>query len=361
MGKLSDKLLLKPEDFESSLRGMEVEGVFNPAAIRLPNGDIMLYVRVAEGPIKRKHLGSPMIVSKDQSHYKYRLNRRLKREILEKKGNVLYLRDGVCRLLNLSHLRKVILDKNGFNIKKIYQKPFFTGMPHDGNLGVEDPRLTKIGRKYLMTYVAVSSYEGASTALAISKNLKSWKREGIIFREQNKDVVIFPEKINGMYVALHRPEGFFSFSKPSIWISYSKDLTFWGEDKSIVHPRRNSWDERRIGSGCPPIKTNEGWLEIYHGIGGRGERGVYSAGAFLMDLKNPEKILARTPKTEPLMKPGKKYERKGFINNVVFPTGIVRDLNDKDLLIYSGGADSIISVRRMSIKHILNSMTHHSG
>ena len=78
---------------------------------------------------------------------------------------------------------------------------------------------------------------------------------------------------------------------------------------------------------------------------------------FLMDLKNPEKILARTPKTEPLMRPNKQYEKKGFINNVVFPTGIVPDLNGKDVLIYSGGADSIISVKKMSLKHILNSMS----
>ena len=352
------KLLLKPEDFKSSLRGMDVEGAFNPAAIRLPNKKIMLYVRVAEGPRKLKRLGSPIIVSKERYKYKYKIERKLKREILARKGNVLYLRDGVCRLLNLSHFRKVVLNKNGFDVEKIGKRPAFTGLPHDGNLGVEDARIVKVRGKYLMTYVTVSSYEGASTSLAISENLTNWKREGIIFREQNKDVVIFPEKIKGRYVALHRPEGFFSFSKPSVWISYSKDLTYWGEDKSLFHPRSKSWENERIGAGPPPIKTKEGWLVIYHGLKGEGERRKYNAGAVLLSLKNPEKILARTPKTEPLMTPNKSYQKKGYINNVVFPTGIVRDLNEKDLLIYSGGADSITSVEKMPIKKILNSMTY---
>ena len=351
------KLLLKPEDFTPSLKGMDVEGAFNPAAIRLPNKKIMLYVRIAEGPHKLRRYGSPIIVSKKKHKYKYKMEKRFRGEVLARKGNVLFLRDGVCRLLNLSHFRKVILNKNGFDVEKIGKNPAFTGLPHDGNLGVEDPRIIKIGGKYLMTYVTASSYEGVSTSLAISKDLENWRREGIIFRQQNKDVVIFPEKIKGKYVALHRPEGFFSFNKPSVWISYSKDLIYWGEDKALFYPRDESWERRRIGVGPPPIKTKEGWLVIYHGVRGEGEKRRYNAGAVLLSLKDPEKVLARTPKTEPLMKPNKAYEKKGYVNNVIFPTGLVRDLNGEDLLIYSGGADSITSVQKMPIKKILNSMT----
>ncbi len=353
--KYEDKLLLKPKDFKPSLRAVKIDGIFNPAAIRLPNREIMLYVRVAERPIRKGKRGCPIIVEKD----KYRFEKKTNYEILGQKENVIYLRDGICRLLNLSHFRKVILHKNGFEIKRINQRPVFTGLPSDGNLGVEDPRIVKIGKRYLMTYVSVSTDSGVSTSLAISEDLKSWHRQGIIFREQNKDVVLFPEKINGEYVALHRPEGFFSFNKPSIWISYSKDLIYWGRDRCIVHPRDNGWDNVRIGAGPPPIKTKKGWLVIYHGVGKEYGRRIYRVGSFLLDKKNPHKVIARTPKKKAFIEPVQPYEKKGYLGNVVFPTGAVLDLNGKDLLIYSGGADSIISVKKIPINDFLEHMEYY--
>ena len=198
--------------------------------------------------------------------------------------------------------------------------------------------------------------KGVSTSLAVSKNLEKWERKGIIFREQNKDVVLFNEKIKGKYVAFHRPEGFFEFSRPSIWISYSPDLVYWGREKSILQPRRDSWDSDRVGAGAPPIKTKKGWLLIYHGVRRKDDTTFYSAGAVLFDLKNPEKILARSPAKKPLIEPMKNYEKTGFMNNVIFPTGAIIDLKGKDLLIYCGGADSIVSVKKIRIDDILKSM-----
>ncbi len=351
----NEKLLLKSEDFKPSLRGVKIDGIFNPAAIRLPNKKIILYVRVAERPIRKGKRGCPIIVEKD----KYKFEEHTNYEILAQKENIIYLRDGVCRLLNLSHFRKVILNKDGFEIKKINQRPVFTGLPIESNLGVEDPRIVKIGKKYLMTYVSVSTENGVSTSLAVSEDLKNWRRQGIIFRKQNKDVVLFPEKINGEYVALHRPEGFFSFSKPAIWISYSKDLVYWGKEKSILYPREDSWDNMRIGAGSPPIKTKKGWLVIYHGVEGSFKKRVYRAGSFLLSLKNHEKVLARTPRNKAFIEPLKPYEKKGYLSNVVFPTGVVEDLNGKDLLVYSGGADSIISVKKIPIKSFLEHMEYY--
>ncbi len=350
-----DKLLLKPENFKPSLPRMKIDGIFNPAAIRLPNKKIQLYVRVAEKPIRKAKRGCPIIVAKD----KYKFEAKTNYEIIGQKENIMYLRDGICRLLNLSHFRKVVLNRDGFEIRRINQKPVFTGLPNDGNLGVEDPRIVKIGSKYLMTYISVSTDNGVSTSLAISKDLKTWHRKGIIFREQNKDVVLFPEKINGGYVALHRPEGFFKFNRPSIWISYSKDLIYWGKDKSIVHPREKGWDNLKIGVGPPPIKTRRGWLVIYHGIGSNYGKRIYRVGSFLLDKGNPEKVLARTPRTKAFIEPIQSYEKKGYLGSVVFPTGVVLDLNKKDLLIYSGGADSVISVKKIPIKDFLNHMRYY--
>ncbi len=350
---MKSKLLLKPGNIKSSFDNWKVKGIFNPAAIRLKNKKIMLIARVAEKPIEDKsEISCPYIST---SITDLRVEKIKNSDVMKKFQNGIILKDGTCRLTTISHLKPVILDESGFNVEKI-TNDVFTGTPKEGQYGVEDSHVIKLRKKYIMTYVTVSINEGVCTSLAISKDLKKWKRKGIIFREQNKDVVIFPEKIKNKYVALHRPEGGFEFSKPSIWISHSKDLIYWGKEKSIIRVRENAWDDLRIGAGCIPVKTKEGWLVIYHGVTNKNEKKLYQGGALLLDLKNPEKILARSPKNKPLIKPEEKYEKKGFMNNVVFPTGIVKDLNNKDLLIYSGGGDEVISVKKIGIKKILNHM-----
>jgi beta-1,2-mannobiose phosphorylase / 1,2-beta-oligomannan phosphorylase len=357
--KIIGKLLLTPKDLRPSFPDWTVMGALNPGAIRLPNKKIILFVRVAEQYHlhRGKLVHCPVITT--EKGFKTRKEDIKKANILKKEGNIIYLKNGSCRLTTFSHFRKIILNENGFDIEHIGERPIFTGTATEGQYGVEDSRITKIKDKYLLTYVAVSLNEGVSTSLAISKDLVNWNRKGIIFREQNKDVVIFPEKIKGKYVALHRPEGFFNFSKPSIWISYSPDLTYWGKERSIIQPRPGSWEQDRIGSGAPPIKTKRGWLVIYHGVKQRRDTKTYSAGAVLLGLKNPEKILARSPKNKPLFAPSAKHEKRGFISNVVFPTGAVMDQNRRDLLIYSGGADSVISVKKLKLNDILDHMEYY--
>ena len=356
------KLLLQPKDFKSSFKDWEVKGVLNPAAVRMPNKKILMYARVAEqfvGHKGKKQMTCPLMVS--QKEYKASYQKIKTRDIIRVgRWGEMYLKDGTCRLPTISHFKQVLISEDGFTIESIQDRPAFSGIPNESEYGIEDPRITKIGNKYYMTYVGVSINEGVSTYLAVSKNLEKWKRLGLIFRIQNKDVVLFPEKIKNKYVALHRPEGFFEFSKPNIWISYSPDLVYWGKEKSILQTRENAWDNVRIGSGCPPIKIKKGWLAIYHGvkekiIGDKTER-VYNGGAVILDYKNPEKVIARSGPKNPLIIPNNKYEQLGFINNVVFPTAAIPTLDGKNLLIYSGGADSIVSVREISLKDIFRNL-----
>ncbi len=357
--RIQDKLLLKPSDFKPSFIDWEIKGILNPAAIRLSDNKILLYVRVAESARQKGSMLTCPIMSSEKE-YSFAYQHIHKKDIVRMgRWGEMYLKDGSCRLPTISHFKKVILSKDGFYIEKIEQKPVFSGMPSDGDYGVEDARFTKIGKMYIMTYVSVSTNEGVSTSLAVSEDLERWERKGIVFREQNKDVVIFPEKIKGKYVALHRPEGFFAFSRPSIWISYSPDLIYWGREKSIMQPRKNAWDEERIGAGAPPIKTRKGWMEIYHGV--RKINGVttYSVGSVLLDLINPEKILGRSFANKPLIEPIKRYEKAGFMNNVIFPTGAVLDLNGKEILLYSGGADSVIGVKKIKMNDIFKSMEYY--
>jgi len=354
--KISSKILLTPKNLAPSFKGLHIDGIFNPGAIRLPDKRIMLMARVAESCAgsSGKWVKCPIICG--SGGYKVKAEKIAADQVIKRKANGIYLKGGLCRLKTLSHFKKIILSRDGMEVESIGAKPAFAGTASEGQFGVEDPRIARLKGAYAMSYVAVSLREGISTCLAVSKDLSKWQRKGIIFREQNKDVVFFPEKINGLFAALHRPEGNFRLSKPAVWISYSPDLIFWGKEKTILYPRDGGWESERIGAGTVPIRTKEGWLELYHGVKKTRNKRVYCAGAVLLGLKNPEKVVARSHNDAPLLYPSEEYEKKGFVENVVFPSGAVTDLNGKDLLIYCGGADRVISVKKVSLKEVLNSM-----
>ena len=354
---IEGKLLLKPEEFKPSFDKWKVVGILNPGVVRAKNKKIVMYIRVSEeAGYKHKNLIKCPIMA-DKNNYKEKYENVKKKDVVKRgRWGEIYLKDGSCRLPHISHFKKITLDKGGMEIENIDPRPAFTGHPGEGEYGVEDARITKIKNKYYMTYVGVSARDGVSSYLAVSKDLNKWKRLGLIFREQNKDVMLFPEKINGNYFALNRPEATFEFTKPSIWLSQSKDLIYWGKDMCLMRPRPKGWDRDRLGGGAPPIKTKKGWLMIYHGVKDLESGSKYFGGAALLDLKDPRKVLMRSPEDKPLLEPGYTFEKHGFMNNVVFPTGVIEDLDKKHVMIYSGGADSIISVRRMEIADIFKHM-----
>jgi predicted GH43/DUF377 family glycosyl hydrolase len=351
-----EALLITPEMIKPSSKYLEVIGTINPAAIRGEDGKIILYLRVIER-LKiledEKYFYSPRMAGEDK--YELKIDRFEKKEVANHSELDIIFHDTTKRLTFVSHLRRVVLDETGFNILSIDKKPSFYGLSNDSELGVEDPRIVQIEGRYVMTYVSLSRRENISTSLAFSDDLKTWQRKGIIFGEQDKDVVIFPEKIKEKYVAFDRPEGNFQFTPPHIWIAYSDDLFSWGNLKSISLSKKGDEDYGRIGPGCPPIKTNKGWLLIYHTVTNEKDAFyVYSGCAALFDLKNPKKLLA---KSKPIILPNKEYELKLYQKKrVVFPTGVVVDKNGKDLLIYSGGRDVITSVRKMSLQKIMDSL-----
>jgi len=348
-------LLVTPKMIKPSSKKLKVIGTINPAAIRRSDGKIVLYVRVIER-VKiledEKYCYSPRMVG--ETKHKVKIDRFNKKDINKNSGFDIIFKDNTKRLTFVSHLRKVVLDESGFKILSIDKKPSFYGIANDSELGVEDARIIKIDDQYIMTYVSLSKEENISTSIAFSKDLEKWDRKGIIFGEQDKDVVIFPEKIRGRYVALDRPESNFQFSSPHIWIAYSKDLQSWGKLKSMEIPKKRSKFYWRMGAGCPPIKTERGWLLIYHTVNSNNGVYVYSGSAALLDLKNPTKILY---KSKPILIPKNKYELKLYQKKrIVFPTGIVLDKNKKDLLIYYGGGDVVTAVRKIPFKKIMNSL-----
>jgi len=155
-------------------------------------------------------------------------------------------------------------------------------------------------------------------------------------------VVLFPEKIGGQYVAMHRPMPAMKFSLPQIWLANSPDLLRWGGHHLLVAAGTGSTSDR-IGGGTPPIRTDRGWLTIYHGSDKKpGSKGVgtYTAGALLLDLDDPTRIIARTH--QPIMAPEADFEKHGFVPNVVFPTAVIE--REGMYYVYYGAADECVGV-----------------
>ncbi len=247
-------------------------------------------------------------------------------------------RDGISRI-------GYAVSMDGFNFFR-FDKPVFTPKLILEPRGCEDPRVVKLESRYYMTYTAYSE-RGIRVGLAVSDNFISWERFEAWWPEMdNKDAVLFPEKIGGKYVLLHRPtrEG----ERMGIWIAYSNDLTEWYGEREIMAPseEEGSWESEKIGAGAPPIKTEKGWLLLYHGVD---EDKVYRLGAAMLSLEEPEKILFRHP--DPILEPEADYEIRGEVPNVVFTCGAC-EVRDK-YYVYYGGADSVVCVATVDKEEML--------
>ena len=242
--------------------------------------------------------------------------------------------------------------KDGYNFK-VSAEPFLTPSS-DGvfgeyeEYGVEDVRISQIGEDFLLTYSAYSRH-GVRIGLAKTKDFKTVERISLITQSDLRNVVIFPEKINGLYVRLDRPHS--EISKWSIWISYSPDLIHWGNSKVIIKPETYHWDEMKIGPGATPIKTDRGWLNIYHGVFETMSGVVYRLGVALHDLKDPSIILGVSD--DWILQPEDPWEISGYVPNVVFTCGAVPEL-DGSVKIYWGGADSVMCIGSANINELVD-------
>ena len=233
---------------------------------------------------------------------------------------------------------------------------------------IEDPRIVKLDGHFYITY-AYRAYKPrqywlqknnaafspddptlpplfglnmTASGLLLSDDLRSFRRLGRITRPDvdDRDVILFPEKIDGRYVMLHRPMQWvgpdFGTRHPAIWISFSDDLLTWSES-TLLAKGVFDW-ENKIGGSTPPIRTPHGWFVIYHAVD---SQGIYRVGVMMLDTDDPTKVIARTP--EPVMEPEEEFEWNGlYPHGVVFPTANV--VVDGVLYVYYGCADQTIGV-----------------
>ncbi|RKY25601.1 MAG: glycosidase [Planctomycetota bacterium] len=336
--------IIEPKDVKPSRRDFEVIGTFNAGVTRLAD-EVILLVRVAEKPISEHpeialaglyDAGSGKIITKKFPKNDRKIDFSDPRLIITPAG---------IYLTSISHLR-LAHSKDGVNFK-IEDKPAIEPANDYEAFGIEDPRISIIDGLYYINYVAVCPF-GITTRLVSTKDFKSFERHGAIFCPDNKDVVIFPERIGGKYYALHRPNSPL-FGKNDIWISESPDLLCWGNHRYLIEPGRDRWDEIKIGAGAVPFRTEEGWVEVYHGVD-RNNR--YCLGAVLLDSKEPWKVIARTE--EPIFEPEADYETEGFFGNVVFSCGLLCE--DEKLKIYYGAADTTVCYAELALDDVVENL-----
>ena len=272
------------------------------------------------------------------------------------------------------------VSRNGYDFERVAGNPVAEPIANTPDGGcLEDPRIVKMGDWYYVTVACRPFQPGqywrpdhertysppvlpdhfpnalkhnfTSTVLFLTRDFASFIRAGRLSNAayDDRDVILFPEKVGGKFVTLHRPMQWsgpsYGTEYPAMWIAMSDDLLGWKDLKLLAKGRR-PW-ERKIGGCAPPIRTDAGWFTLYHAVGGDG---LYRIGAFLLDLEHPERILHRTP--EFIFEPERAYELDGPYKGVVFPCGNV--VIGDTLFVYYGGADKHCCVATCSFPEMVD-------
>jgi beta-1,2-mannobiose phosphorylase / 1,2-beta-oligomannan phosphorylase len=339
--------LLKPADLRPSIEGLEIACLLNPGAFRF-EGRTWLLIRVAERPKQKDGIISFPVLTPDGGI-----------TIMEIPANDPELDASDPRVINykgldylttLSHLRLVCSD-DGINFYEPAGYPLLTGEGPLQTFGIEDCRVSFLEEQYHLTFTAVSP-NGVGVGLRTTTDWKNFAAHGMMLPPHNKDCAIFEEKVNGKYYTLHRPSSV-DLGGNFIWLASSPDGIHWGDHRCILTTRAGSWDSKRIGAGAAPIKTPQGWLEIYHGANAQHQ---YCLGAFLMDLDDPYKVIARSE--EPIMMPSAPYELTGFFGHVVFTNGHIVQPDGDTVTVYYGAADEVVCAADFSLAAILSSLKY---
>ena len=345
--RFAENPIIQPSDVTPSRNDFEVTCTFNAGATRLADGTILVLMRVAERPavedgwaispvlrfddgvgrieVLRVRTDDPDYASVDSRWFDYR---------------------GQRHLTTISHLRAG-RSQDGVHFEIDPTATLLPERPYE-EFGCEDPRITMIDGVHWIAYTAVTR-NGIAMALAETTDFKQFKRHGVIFAPENRDVTIFPEKIQGQYVCHHRPVPH-NLGEAAMWVGRSDDLIHWGNHAFLMAGRPGAWDCGRVGGGTVPIRVDQGWLAVYHGADAQNR---YCLGGILLDHDDPGRVLARS--VEPLMTPTTDYETQGFFGQVIFSNGAVID--GDDMLIYYGAADRCLAGARVPIRDILAHMT----
>jgi len=260
----------------------------------------------------------------------------------------------------------------GLNLIYRGERPVFEPSIKLWEMTVEDPRLVEIGGRLYMTYVTsptpappwplrgrlgLPKPQQAYSRCAVAEvhGFKEFRRLGVVtpYDADERNLVLFPARFDGRYAALHRPMNWvgrsYPVERPSIWFAWLDEIPGVMKGHRVVLKPEEEWEALKVGAGPPPIRTERGWLLIYHGVD---YDNVYRAGAALLDLHEPWRVVGRLSK--PILEPEESYERDGDVPNVVFPTGAVV-VGDR-LVVFYGGADKYCCAATAKLEELLRSL-----
>jgi predicted GH43/DUF377 family glycosyl hydrolase len=326
---------------------------------RLPNGNLLLMVRVAEA-LKESQSGDSIRAVRwsDKGYYLDPYPLKSVDAADPRKFRLLgFGHINVFALTSLSWILPVELTSDGLEVVEVHYDKIVEPRTTYQEYGVEDARLTKVGDRYYMTTCSVSS-ERHSTTLYESLDGLNYELKGIIFDHQNKDVLLFPRKIGGLYYALTRPLGDLYFATPpgseqlpgpAINLAQSPDLLHWKPvDHPFIRPSKGTSMSMKLGGGSQPLETDRGWLVLFHGAEWREVVGVYRTFWALLDREQPWKILHL--EEEPLLEADPQLtadmESQMYVRDVVFTTGI--EEQEDRFILASGEADLCCRITHLS-------------
>ncbi|MDG2522274.1 glycosidase [Caulobacter segnis] len=338
-----DRLVFRPGDVDLSRSPLRktldaptfVLGAFNPALCRLPNGNLLLMVRVAEAlrdPTDAEHVYSIRWTADGYVRDAFPLADANTAD--PRVFQLTHHHSKVLGLTSLSWLLPVELSPDGLEVVEVHYDRAIEPAASYQMYGVEDPRITRIDGTYYMTTCSVSP-ERHSTTLHTSTDGMDWTLQGIILDHQNKDMLFFEGMIDGAFHALTRPQGdcYFAYPPDSEWLggasinlARSPDALHWRPLHGTgIRPRKGSKANMRLGGGAQPVRTDKGWLVLYHGVETRALIGIYRTFWALLDLEDPSRILRL--EDEVALLEGRAdltadLEEHMYIRDVVFTTGI---------------------------------------
>lgn len=342
--RLKNNPLITPGSMKPTREDVEIYCTINPGATWFRN-EALLLVRVGERPlaepgtlgalvyehatgqtnVRRFKLDDPELETLDARTFNYR-GRRL--------------------LTSLSHLR--IARSPDLRTWRVDPQPAIAPTTEWEAYGCEDARITPLDGRYYITYTA-ASHLGINAMLAVTDDFIRFEKLGIIIPTYNKDVCIFPERIGGRYVCRHRPYRS-EFNEPCIWTAWSPDLRHWGDHSVLHRPVKGTWQSERVGAGAPPIRTNAGWLDIFHGSDVHGR---YGLAAMLTELDHPDRLIGYSA---PILEPREPYEVAGVYSQCVFSNGLLVH-DDGTLTIFYGGADTITAAAQTTVAEMVEEVS----
>lgn len=336
--------LIGPHDVIPSEKGWEVLGAYNCGAFEYKDR-IGLLVRVIERPQQTDpELVSAPLLDFSTGQPRMLVNKWRRNEV--DVSDPRFVKTDIVYDAITSNLRLAWSDDG--KTFEISGTPTLQATHQYERNGIHDPRVQFIDGRWTIIYSGGDPEWGVTISLVTTTDWETFQYEAVLYTPDNKDVALFPERIGGKYCCFNRPSGVY-FGSKNMWLGFSDDLIHWGEFTPLALCRSGRWDSERIGCGPEPIKTEEGWLELYHGSDG----GKYCLGAMLLDLQDPSKVIARSE--EPLLAPEMDYEKYGFYHNVIFPHGLLKRTDDIYWLYY-GGADRYTCGCQLSVSGVLSTL-----